>query len=94
MIRECPLNRVDILKKSPSNFRYNIAIYKLNVYKISTKQHQLIYTWAQSSLRIKLRQQYYFVMKNWNAKNSITKIFLFLGDSYKVVMTGEWFIEK
>ena len=44
MIRECPLNRVDILKNSTSNFRYNIAIYKLNVYKISTKQHQLIYT--------------------------------------------------
>ena len=41
--RECPLNIGRMLKKLPTKFKYNVAIYKLNVYKTSIKKPPLIH---------------------------------------------------
>ena len=41
-VRECALKKAKVLKILLAKFKYNIAIYKLNVYKTSAKQPQLI----------------------------------------------------
>ena len=41
-VRECPLNIACRIKSLHTQFKYNIATYKLNVYKTSAKQPQLI----------------------------------------------------
>ena len=43
-VRECPLNIVCTIKILHTQFKYNIATYKFNVYKTSAKQPQLIYS--------------------------------------------------
>ena len=45
-VRQCLLNIVEILNILVIKFKYNLETYKLNVYKTSTKQLQLIYSWA------------------------------------------------
>ena len=53
--RECPLNIGRMLKKLPTKFKYNVAIYKLNVYKTSIKKSPLIHIWAlRKILNIKI----------------------------------------
>ena len=41
-----------MLKLLPTKFEYNIPVYKLNVYKTSTKQPQIIYGWVAQKISI------------------------------------------
>ena len=43
-VRECLLNIGRIVKNLPAKFKYNVAIYKLNVYKTSIKKPPLIHS--------------------------------------------------
>ena len=42
-VRECPFNICPLLKELRTKFKYNVAIYKLNVYKTSIKKPPLIH---------------------------------------------------
>ena len=43
-VRECPFNIGRMLKNLPTTLKYNIATYKLNVYKTSIKKPPLIHS--------------------------------------------------
>ena len=43
-VRECPLNIGRMLKNLTTKFKYNIAIFKLNVCKTSIKKPPLIHS--------------------------------------------------
>ena len=97
--RECSLNIGRMLKNLPTKFKYNVAIYKLNVYKTSIEKPPLAPR-KILILRIKHCQYWKYVpliLLYYKQLKTLELLRLnfskFLGDQYAIMITVEYFIE-